>query len=312
MQIQTVDGSVINYTAIPPAQPAPPTAVIGGLTLADTGQPLTFDGSGSTAGSTPIVRYDWDMGDGTILSGASVEYTYNTAGSYTIRLTVTDQGGQSNTASQILQVNPVVEVQLPTAAIEGPAEAFVGEQATFSAASSQQGTEAIASYTWQSGDGNNIGPISENSFTTVYSRPGIYYPTVTVADANGLSDSASIAITINANLEGTDWILGDTLPGTTISLQFANGNLSGFGGCNSYNASYSTTRAAGPTNNITVGPVISTGALCSEEIMAQEQGYLTNLESATNYTISGTTLMLEMADGPLTFNAAVATPLPAQ
>jgi heat shock protein HslJ len=69
---------------------------------------------------------------------------------------------------------------------------------------------------------------------------------------------------------------------------------------------------AGPSNNITVGPVISTGALCSEEINAQEQDYLTNLESATSYTISGTTLTLETAAGPLTFNAAVATPLLAQ
>ncbi|MGD2048228.1 MAG: META domain-containing protein, partial [Chloroflexota bacterium] len=288
MQIQTVDGSVINYTSIPPVQVGAPTAVISGPEQADTGELLTFDGSGSLPMGSPIVAYDWDMGDGTVLSGVTVQYSYNTANSYNVQLTVTTQAGATDTASQAVLVRPVVEVEPPTAAIEGPAEAFVGEQVTFSAAGSQQGTEAIASYTWQSGDGNNIGPISENSFTTVYSRPGTYYPTVTVADANGLSDSASMAITVNANLEGTDWILNNTLPGTTISLVFANGNLSGFAGCNSYNASYSSTRVAGPSNNITVGPVISTGALCSEEINAQEQDYLTNLESATSYTISGT------------------------
>ncbi len=312
MQIQTVDGSVINYTAIPPAQPAGPTAAISGPDQADTGQSLTFDGSGSKAGDTPIVRYDWDMGDGTTLSGASVQYTYNAPGSYTVRLTVTDQAGQSNTASLVVQVRPAVDVTPPTAAIEGPQMAFVGEQVTFSAANSSQGTAAIASYTWQSGDGNNAGPGPDSTFTTVYGQPGTFNPAVTVADDGGLSDSASMAITVNATLEGTDWILGNTLPGTSISLQFANGNLSGFAGCNSYNASYTTTLAEGPTNSISIGLISSSQALCDEPIMNQEQGYLASLASASNYTISGPTLTLTTESGPLTFGAAVATPLLAQ
>jgi heat shock protein HslJ len=312
MQIQTVDGSVINYTSIPPAQPTPPTAAINGPDQADTGQQLTFDGSGSTAGSNPIVRYDWDMGDGTTLSSASVQYTYNAPGNYTVRLTVTDQAGQNNTASQVIQVRPVVDVTPPTAAIEGLATASVGEQVIFSAANSSQGTAAIASYTWQSGDGNNAGPGPDSTFTTVYGQPGTYNPAVTVADASGLSDSASMAITVNANLEGTDWILGNTIPGTSISLQFANGNLSGFAGCNSYNASYTTTLAEGPTNSISVEPISSSQALCDEPIMNQEQGYLASLASASSYTISGTTLTLTTESGPLTFSAVVATPLPAQ
>jgi heat shock protein HslJ len=189
--------------------------------------------------------------------------------------------------------------------------AFVGEQVTFSAANSTQGTAAITSYQWQSGDGNNTGPGADSSFTTIYSQPGVYYPVVTVADAGGLSNSASMAITINANLEGTDWILSNTIPGTSISLVFANGNLSGFAGCNSYNAGYTTTLAAGPTNSIQVGPISSTQQACTPEILAQEQTYLANLQSASQYTISGTTLTLTTDDDTMTFGAAVATPLPA-
>ena len=120
-----------------------------------------------------------------------------------------------------------------------------------------------------------------------------------------------MAIVINANLEGTDWILLNTIPGTSITINFGNGNLSGFGGCNSYNATYSSTRAAGGSNNISVGPVTSTQQLCSEEIMAQEQAYLANLQSAGSYTINGTTLTLDTAGGPLTFGAAIAAPLAA-
>jgi heat shock protein HslJ len=312
MQIQTVDGSVINYTTIPPAQPAGPTAAIGGPTDADAGQQLTFDGTSSTAGATPIVSYVWDMGDGTALSGSVVQYAYNAAGTFTYRLTVTDQNGQASTDNQTITVRPVVEVLPPTAAIEGPAETFVGQSVTFSAAGSQQGTGAISGYQWQSGAGDNTGTVPDNTFTTIYSTPGIYYPSVTVVDANNLSDGASMAITVNAHLDGTDWLLGGTILGTTISVNFGNGTVSGFAGCNSYSGTYTSTRAAGTSNSITIGPLSATGALCSDEIMTQEQAYLTNLQSATQYTISGNTLTLTTTGTPLVYSAAPVTiqPLP--
>ena len=312
MQIQTVDGSVINYTAIPPVTAGAPTAVINGPEAADTGEILTFDGYGSLPMGSPIVAYSWKMGDGAVLSGATVQYSYNTANSYNVELTVTTQAGTTDTAVQAVLVRPVVNVEPPVAAIEGPAMAFVGEPATFSAANSQQGTEAITGYKWQSGDGNNTGSVPGNTFTTIYSQPGIYYPAVTLVDAAGLSDSASMAITINAQLEGTNWYLASTIPGSSISLVFANGTLSGFAGCNSYSAGYITTLAAGPTNTISVGPISGGMALCDEPLMNQEQGYLDSLASAGSYTISGNTLTLTTATGPLTFGAALASPLPAQ
>ena len=311
MQIQTTDGSVINYTSVPPVQPVPPTAVISGPQGADIGQSITFDGSGSIAGSTPIVHYEWDMGDGAILSGPTVQYAYNTASSFIVKLRVVDQAGLSGEATQGIQIYPVVEVVPPTAAIEGPTAAFVGEPVTFSAGGSQQGTAEITGYTWRSGDGNNTGSIPENSFTTIYGLPGTYYPEVTVTDASGLSDSASMAILINANLEGTDWILdGASAGGTSISLVFRNGTLSGFSGCNSYSADYVATLAAGPTNSIQIGPIAGGMALCDEPIMNQEQAYLANLQTASNYTISGNSLTLTTAGESLTFFGATATPAP--
>ena len=316
LQIVTVDGGTINFTAIPPEAPAGPTAVILSEDLAEAGQTMTFDGSQSKPGDTPISSYSWDMGDGTALSGPFVQHAYNTGGSYTVTLAVVDQAGQSDATQKGVQISAVVEVTPPTAVIEGPVSAFVGDPVTFSAANSVQGTAAISSYQWQSGDGNNTGPTPESSFTTIYSVPGTYYPSVTVTDAGGLSDSASMAITINANLAGSEWILSNTIPGTSISLSFGNGSLSGFAGCNSYNASYTTTLAAGNTNSITVGPITSTGSLCSEQIMNQEQGYYSSLQTASSYTINGDALTLTTASGPLTYFAAVATiqpvPLPSQ
>lgn len=186
--------------------------------------------------------------------------------------------------------------------------ASVGEPVTFSAENSQQGTAAITQYQWQSGDGNNSGPVAESSFTTIYSQPGTYYPAVTVADAGGLSDSASMAITVNATLEGSSWYLSNTIPGTSITLNFGNGSLSGFAGCNNYNASYTTTLASGNTNSISVGPISSGQALCPEDVMVQEQEYLASLQTTSSYTINGSSLILTTASGSLNFGAAVATP----
>ena len=311
LQITTVDGGTMNFTSVPPQAPPGPTAVIVSENLSEVGQTINFDGSQSTAGGTPIVSFSWQMGDGTNLTGPYVQHAYNSAGTKTVRLTVVDQAGQSNSTQKSVQISAVVQVVAPTAVIEGPASAFVGETVSFSAAGSQPGTAAISSYSWTSGDGNQSGSVPFDSFTTIYSQPGTYYPSVTVSDAGGLSDSAGMAITINATLAGSQWILSPTIPGTSITLSFANGSMSGFAGCNTYNASYTTTLAAGNTNNISVGPIISTGALCSEEIMNQEQGYFSSLQTANSYTISGTGLTLTTADGQLTYFAAIPTPFTA-
>lgn len=308
LQITSVDGGTMNFTSIPPAAPVPPTAVFNSEDLAVTGELLTFDGSQSVPGSTAIVRHEWDMGDGTILTGDVVQYSYDTAGSYNVSLTVADQAGQSNTVSRQVQITPAVQVTPPTAVIEGPTTAFVGERVTFSAVNSQQGTAAITNYLWQPGDGSNTGAVADANFTTIYAKPGVYYVSVTVIDASGLSDSASMAITINARLEGTDWYLANTIPGTSILLNFNNGTLTGFAGCNTYNATYLSTLMAGNSNTISVGPMTSSGAFCTEEIMNQEQAYLTALQSASAYTISGNTLTLTTASGTLTFYAAMAVP----
>lgn len=312
LQIVTVDGGTMNFTLYAPAQPAGPTAVINGPDQVDVGQLLIYDAFESTAGDAPITHYEWDMGDGGFATGPQVSYSYQTAGTYTIELTVTDRAGQQNSATLTVVVRPVADVTPPGAAIEGPVMAFVGEPVTFSAANSTQGTAAIASFQWQSGDGNNSGQVPDNTFTTIYTRPGVYYPVVTVADANGLSDSASMQIVINARLEGTNWSLSTAIPGTAITLQFSNGTVSGFSGCNNFNAGYTTTLAAGNSNNIVIGPIVAGGQLCTEEIMNQEQAFLAALQTATDYTITANSLTITTANGTLTFFAVEATPFAPQ
>ena len=59
------------------------------------GQPIHLDGSSSGAGSGSITSYAWSFGDGASGSGAAVDHTYNTAGDFTVTLTVTNSFGFS-------------------------------------------------------------------------------------------------------------------------------------------------------------------------------------------------------------------------
>ena len=309
LQIQTVDGQIMNFSSVPnQTVPAPPTAVINGPTTGDVGQGLTFDGSASTVGSNPIVRYDWNLGDGTTASGVSVSHAYGAAGTYTVQLTVVDAAGQTGTSSISVVISAVAQTP-PNAAIQGPATVKVGDPANFNAANSTAGSSPIQSYTFNFGNGLTAGPGPESVGSTVYTQPGVYNVTVTVTDQNGLSDSASMQVTVEASsgLQGTTWLYITpvaTISQVSIDLNFGAASLTGFAGCNTYSAPYT----ADANGNITVGAITLTQALCSEDIMAQETAYIQSLQTATTYVVNGQQLTINTASGPLNYQALVATP----
>jgi len=86
----------------------------GGLKAA-----FTFSPSGPTAGSSvnfnaststsadPIASYNWDFGDGTIITTTSPtsSHTYATAGAYTVTLIVTDTKSRTSNTSKTVTVS---------------------------------------------------------------------------------------------------------------------------------------------------------------------------------------------------------------
>jgi PKD repeat protein len=68
---------------------------------------VSFYASTSSAGSNgeTLTSYAWDFGDGATGSGATTTHTYAGTGPYTVRLTVTNSGGQTDSLS--LQVSQV-------------------------------------------------------------------------------------------------------------------------------------------------------------------------------------------------------------
>ena len=79
--------------------PQPPVANPGGSYTGFPGTSIIFDGRGSSDPDGHIVSYLWDFGDGTTAPGAAPSHTYAQAGTYTARLTVTDNSGSTATAT---------------------------------------------------------------------------------------------------------------------------------------------------------------------------------------------------------------------
>ena len=116
-------------------------------------------------------------------------------------------------------------------------------------------------------------------------------------------------------LEGTTWKLtslatetgvNNTLPNTTITANFNDGNVTGSSGCNRYFGSYQLNKT-----EINFGQVGSTLMFCADPdgVMTQETTYLLLLKDVTSYAISNNELTLSdsLGNPQLVFEAALNT-----
>jgi len=84
---------------------------------------VVFDGSTSTDADGSIVTYAWTFGDGASATGVTANHTYPTAGSYTARLTVTDNQSATGTTTIAITVNPGATVPVAPSNLTGSAGA---------------------------------------------------------------------------------------------------------------------------------------------------------------------------------------------
>ena len=72
-----------------------------------TAQTVQFNGGASTgANGRQIVNYTWDFGDGTTANGATASHRFTVAGTYTVRLSVTDDLGRTSFTTRSVTVTP--------------------------------------------------------------------------------------------------------------------------------------------------------------------------------------------------------------
>jgi heat shock protein HslJ len=112
------------------------------------------------------------------------------------------------------------------------------------------------------------------------------------ANAQQLAETTWHAILYN---NGKNAVTSVTLP--TIAVTFdADGTISGFGGCNNFNGTYTVSG-----NTIQIGALATTPKACSEPagIMDEESQFLAALQSATIFQIEGQVLQMQSKDGEL-------------
>src|SRR5690606_28832270 len=130
---------------LPPNTPPTASATVS----CDAGE-CVFDGTGSSDADGSIVSYQWNFGDDTTPgTGATVTHTYQASGVYNASLTVTDDGGATDTIT--FEVNVEVPNVPPTAAISAHC---TGLDCVFDGSGSSDPDGSIVSYEWDFGDGN--------------------------------------------------------------------------------------------------------------------------------------------------------------
>ena len=191
----------------------PPTADAGTDDTANSGDPYTFDGSGSTD-DMGIANYTWTFTDVTpqTLYGIAPVYTFNSLGIFDVTLTVTDGAGYWDTDDVTITVTdsaaPVADA--------GP-DQTVDEDTlvTFDGSGSTDNT-GIVNYTWTFDDGGEQ-TLHDVNPTYMFANPGIYTVTLNVSDAGGLYDTDTMTVTVNdttpptADAGSDSWVNPDTI-----------------------------------------------------------------------------------------------------
>lgn len=140
--------------AVSTTENVPPSADIdANPTSGEAPLEVSFDASGSSDPDGKIESYYWDLGDGSTSGQESGTYTYSDQGEYTVTLTVTDDGGATDTASVTISVSPSTN-QPPTANFTvSPESGEVPLEVDLDGSSSSDPDQNISSYSWDFGDG---------------------------------------------------------------------------------------------------------------------------------------------------------------
>jgi gliding motility-associated-like protein len=166
-------GPSVNFSASPTS-----ICALGGTT--------TFT---STSSGTPTLSHYWDFGDGgNSNSSGPVSHSYFGPGNYTVRLSVTDGNGCTDS----LRKNNYITVTVVTAAASVPSTACAGTTVTMNSTSS---TTSGASLVWDFGDGNTQSPGTATT-THLYNVAGTYTVKL-LATVGGCTDTSRSTLVIN-------------------------------------------------------------------------------------------------------------------
>ncbi|MET0558381.1 MAG: PKD domain-containing protein [Solirubrobacterales bacterium] len=194
-----------------------------------TGTAVALNGSGSTDPDGTIAKYEWDLdGNGTYETDtgatATTSKTFNTVGSATVGLRVTDNLGLTATTSKVI----TVQNRAPVASFTiTPNPLTVGGTASFNGSASTDPDGTVAKYEWDL-DGNGTYETSTGGTATTsntFATSGNRTIGLRVTDNLGATGTSSVVLNVQSNYSGTIagtsgladyWRLGET-SGTSLA-----------------------------------------------------------------------------------------------
>jgi PKD repeat protein len=187
---------VASPTDIPPTETATLEPVSAGFTFAaDPNNSLAVQFTSSVTG--PVASYAWDFGDGTGSQEANPLKQYAAGGSYTVTLTVTGAGGQTNSTQQIVPVaspTPIPPTETPTLEPVSAGFTFAADPNNSLAVQfTSSVTGPVASYAWDFGDGTGS---QEANPLKQYAMGMDYTVTLTVTGAGGQTNSTQQIVSV--------------------------------------------------------------------------------------------------------------------
>jgi PKD repeat protein len=158
---------------------------------------VRFDASSSWDPDGHIMSYDWIFGDGSTGSSVSPFHVYTSAGTYTVKLTVTDDEGVIDTATGKITVTSEAQNEDPKANfLSDPNSGAAPLTVSFDATGSKDPDGTIVSFMWDFGDGvTSTRQVTSNQYTS----EGIYSVTLTVTDNDGSKNTTTSMITVTAS-----------------------------------------------------------------------------------------------------------------
>ena len=179
----------------------PPVADAGEDRDALTEDEVLFDAGGSVDEDGEIVTYAWTFGDGASASGPLVTHVYDAEGVYTVRLTVTDDYGDSAFDEAVITIaeRPPDPPNRPPTAVAGPdLRGEVGAPIGFDGSGSSDQDGQIATWQWSFGDGR-VGQGEQVQHT--YDAEGQYTAILVVTDDDGASASDLVQVEVSVGVE---------------------------------------------------------------------------------------------------------------
>ena len=181
---------------------APNQSPVANFTFSCNGLACSFTSTSSDPDGW-ITAHSWTFGDGGTSTAQNPSHTYGTGGTYTVRLTVTDNRGATNSVSKTVTVTQ--PNRAPTVNAGSDERVLLGLLYTFSASFSDP-DNGPWSYTIYWGDGSSTSGTKSSQGTISgghnYVLPGSYTIRVTVTDSRGASGSDTKVLTVLIDLGG--------------------------------------------------------------------------------------------------------------